>query len=146
MTAILAGAFDTQRKDGRVISAPVTASKTVYQGALLVWDGAGNVEPLVGNVAAQPANFAGVARTGAQGGGDATQADPLAAAGTVLIERQGVFYYNTDDVSPKVGTKVYGITDNYVSAIAGATSIAVGVIVDVPGDGTVGVEINNSVV
>lgn len=144
-TAILSGAWDTKRMDGEVLAVPVTASKTVYQGALLVWDAAGNVEPLVGNVASQPANFAGVARTGAKGGGDSTQADSLAAAGTVLVERRGVFFYNTDDGSPYIGQPVFGITDNFVSSVAGATSIAVGTIVEIPGDGTVGVQISNSV-
>lgn len=145
-TVFLTGAFDTRRQDGEVISAPVTNGKTAFQGAMLVWDGAGNVQPLVGNAASQPANFAGVARTGAKGGGDATQADALAAAGILLVERFGVFYYNTGDASPELGQVVYGITDNYVSSAAGATSIKVGTIVEVPGDGTVGVDINDAVV
>ncbi len=145
-TVFLSGAFDTRRQDGEVIAAPVTAAKTVYQGALVVWDGAGNVLPLVGNAATQPASFAGVARTGALGGGDPTQADPLAAAGQVLVERRGIFYYNTGDATPELGQVVYGITDNYVSATAGATSIKVGTIVEIPGDGTVGVQITGAVV
>lgn len=145
-TVFLSGAFDTRRQDGEVIAAPVTAATTVYQGAMVVWDGAGNVEPLIGNAASQPANFAGVARTGAKGGGDSTQADALAASGQVLVERRGIFYYNTDDVSPKLGQVVYGITDNYVSATAGATSIKVGTIAEIPGDGTVGVQITGAVV
>lgn len=139
----LTAAFDAQKKDGRVILANVTAAKTVFQGALVVFDGAGNVEPLVGGVVSQPAIFAGVARSGAPGGGDPTQAEPLAAAGQVLVEREGVFYYNDADASPFVGQAVFGITDNYVSGTAGATSIAVGTIVDIPGDGTVGVAISN---
>lgn len=145
MSSALSAAFDAQTKEGKAATAAVTAGKTVYQGALLVWDGAGAVEPLVGGTASQPANFAGVARTGAIGGGDATQADELAAAGDVVIERGGVFYYHTDDASPYVGQPVFGITDNYVSATPGTTSIAVGVIVDIPGDGTVGVDITRSV-
>lgn len=145
-TTFLAGAFDTRRQDGEVVAVPVTAAKTVYQGAMVVWDGAGNVEPLVGNAASQPANFAGVARTGAPGGGDPTQADPLAASGQVLVERRGIFYYETADASPQLGEVVYGITDNWVSATAGATSIKVGTIVEIPGDGTVGVQITGAVV
>lgn len=144
-TSFLSGAWDTKRMDGEVMAVPVAATKTVYQGALVVYDGAGNVQPLVGNTASQPANFAGVARTGAKGGGDPTQADPLAAAGTALVERRGVFFFNDSDASPFVGQAVFGVTDNYVSGTAGATSIAVGTIVEIPGDGTVGVFISNSV-
>ncbi len=146
MTAFLAGAFDTQRKDGMIIAAPVTAAKTVFQGALVVWDGSGNVEPANGIIAAQPANFAGVARTGAAGGGDATQADPLAAEGDVLVDRKGIFFLNTSDAAPELGQKVFAITDNYVSAVAGATSIPCGTIVEIPGDGTVGVQIDDAVI
>jgi hypothetical protein len=146
MSSALTAAFDTGRKEGHIITAPVGAGKTVYQGGMLVWDGAGNVQPLVGGTAAQPASFAGIARTGAVGGGDATAADNLAALGEVQINRHGVVYYNTDDATPKLGEVVYGITDNYVSSVAGATSIKVGVVVDIPGDGTVGVQIDNAVV
>ncbi len=146
MATALTSAFDVARKEGLITTAPVTAGKTVYQGGMLVWDGAGNVEPLVGNVAAQPATFAGIARTGAIGGGDPTSPNQLASLGEVEITRKGVAYYNTADASPKLGQVVYGITDNYVSATAGTTSIKVGTIVDIPGDGTVGVSIDTSVV
>lgn|SRR6185437_3359061 len=142
----LTAAYDPGNKEGRQITAPVTAAKTVFQGGMLVFDGAGGVEPLVGGTAAQPAAFAGVARTGAIGGGDSTAADQLAALGQVRIERKGVFYFNTTDASPVLGEVVYGITDNYVSTIAGATSIKVGTVVDIPGDGTLGVQIDNAVV
>jgi len=142
----LTAAYDAGRKDGVTSTAPVTAAKTVFQGGMLVWDGAGGVEPLVGGSAAQPASFAGVARSGAIGGGDSTSPNQLAYVGLVRIERRGVFYFNTADAAPVLGEVVFGITDNYVSSVAGATSIKVGTVVDIPGDGTLGVQIDLAVV
>jgi len=143
--AALTANTDAARSDGHFIAALVGAGKTVFQNALVVFDGAGNVQPLASGAAA-PAGFAGVSRRGPTvGGGDATQADYLASIGKTEISRDGIFTFADADASPFIGQLVFGIDDQTVSGTAGTTSIKVGTIVDIPATGFVRVQIDNYV-
>ena len=135
MTA-LSEARDTIRRDGELIQFPVKAGATIYQGALLEFNG-GAVQP-----AAKGANkvIAGVAEEGGAvvaGGSDGDA--------KVLVRRPGMFKFANAAATGAiaagdVGKNAYITDDQTVTKTATGSSIA-GRIIAVDADGGIWVEI-----
>lgn len=117
--ATLSAARDTQRQDGVVIRHLMTASKTIYKGALVaIAPAAGTAEPFTDAAGKQ---FAGIA--------EETATSAASGSTYVRVRRMGAFrlsWFDDDAVAQAdVQDEVYGASDAQVSpnnAASGATN------------------------
>lgn len=130
MAALTADRLATTERPGSLYAHPVAAGVTIYKGALVVLDGAGN---------AAPATTA----TGLTGAGRAEEhVDNVSGAAgdeTVGVKR-GTFHFANDgtDVIDRthIGGSAYAVDDQTVAATDGTgTRSAVGIIRDVDAGG-----------
>lgn len=111
---------DRQEKEGKLLSSPLAASVTVYQGAISMHNAAGFAAPMVPAVGIA---FAGIAFEKATNAGAAGDVD-------CKFEKEGAFLMEgTGFTQGSVGSEVFASDDNTISVTQGTNEVAVGKIV-----------------
>ncbi|UCE26827.1 MAG: hypothetical protein JSW52_10855 [Candidatus Coatesbacteria bacterium] len=136
MTALTEN-YDAERKDGILITYPVSAGETVYKGALVCLDADGYVVP--GDDASGYA-FVGVSYE------KADNTDGADGDATARVWKVGTYVFAADFTAGQedVGSEVYVVDDNTVSTST-TYAVACGTVVEVISSASVRVRIDNSV-
>jgi hypothetical protein len=135
--AALTENYDAERKDGILITYPVSAGETIYKGAIVCLDVDGYLVP--GSDASGYA-FVGISYE---------KADNVSGADgdvTARVWKVGTYVFTADFAAGQndVGSEVYVVDDNTVS-MSTTYSVACGTIVEIISGSSVRVRIDNGV-